>query len=129
MRVSIAFAFAASGLAAAPAAAQELAVSVEIPRLRVAEYHRPYVAIWIEDEAGKAVRTLNVWYDGDLSPEGSRPLANLPAGNYKLRVEAAREVGGRELVTLPFQWPPRAATSASAEGKSELGTVRLTTRR
>ena len=172
MRVSIAFAFAATGLAATPAAAQEMAVRVEIPQLRVAEYHRPYVAIWIEDASGQSVRTLDVWYDVDLSPEdgakwlpdmrtwwrragrsmkmpangisaptkapgthsrtyrqGSRPLANLPAGSYTLRVEAAREVGGRELVSLPFQWPPKASTSAAARGKSELGAIRLTTKR
>ena len=38
---------------AAPAAAQSIDVTVNIPRLKVAEYHRPYVAIWIEPAAGK----------------------------------------------------------------------------
>ena len=45
---------------------------------------------------------------------GSRPLGNLAAGSYRLRVEAAREVGGRELVTIPFQWPPRRAQTTSS---------------
>ena len=31
-----------------PALAADLRVQVEIPQLDVAEYHRPYVALWIE---------------------------------------------------------------------------------
>jgi len=38
-------------------------------------------------------------------------------------VEAAREVGGRELLRLPFQWPPRAPTTAKVAGEHELGAV------
>jgi len=49
-------------LATASAGAAELSVSVDIPRLNVAEYHRPYVAIWLEPEQG-APTTLAVWYD------------------------------------------------------------------
>src|SRR5690606_23963404 len=37
-----------AGLSAAPAQASGLTVTVEIPRLGVSEYHRPYVAMWIE---------------------------------------------------------------------------------
>ncbi|HQV22839.1 MAG TPA: DUF2271 domain-containing protein, partial [Agitococcus sp.] len=43
--------------------AAELAVSVQIPRLNVAEYHRPYMAIWIEDDSQKFIANLAVWYD------------------------------------------------------------------
>jgi len=39
---------AAASAAAAPAFAADLNVSVEIPRLSGASYHRPYVAVWIE---------------------------------------------------------------------------------
>lgn len=46
----------------AAAGAQTLDVSLELPRLKVAEYHRPYVAVWIEKE-GTPARTLSVWYD------------------------------------------------------------------
>ena len=53
------------------------------------------------------------------------PLANLPAGEYVLLVEAAREVGGREVVKLPFQWPPKSAGSAKGKGESELGAITL----
>jgi FAD:protein FMN transferase len=40
----------------------QVAVSLEIPNIEAArKYRRPYVAIWIEDSAGKQVRTLTVW--------------------------------------------------------------------
>lgn len=149
------------------ALAAELAVSVDIPRLNVAEYHRPYVAIWLENET-RDVTNLAVWYDLKLKDrEGEKwlkdmrqwwrrsgralempidgvtgatrapgqhtlrfsadnaPLADLPAGNYRLVVEAAREVGGRELLEIPFQWPLSAAQTLEAKGENELGTLKL----
>lgn len=160
-------AFGAAGAAAAPATAQTLNVSVNIPRLSVAEYHRPYVAIWVEKE-GAAPRSLAVWYDYDKAKgEGTKwlrdirqwwrasgraltfpvdgvsgatrapgeqkiafvagkgPLGPLAPGNYTLLVEAAREVGGRELVRLPFSWPPKPGATVRATGSSELGAVAL----
>lgn len=56
---------------------------------------------------------------------GERPLGDLPAGDYRLVVEASREHGGREVLNLPFQWPPRAPDRITAEGKHELGIVTL----
>lgn len=40
-------------------------LKLELPRLNVAEYHRPYVAVWVEKagESGPAVAQLAVWYD------------------------------------------------------------------
>ena len=159
---------------AAPAAAAEIQVKVEIPRLSVAEYHRPYVAMWLERADQSPVATLSVWYDVKLKnaegtkwlkdmrqwwrkagsdlqmpadgisgatrapgehtvtfTDGKAPLATLPAGEYQLVVEAAREVGGRELLRVPFTWPPEdarsgaksAARSAQAKGQHELGAV------
>nr|WP_237437659.1 DUF2271 domain-containing protein [Altericroceibacterium endophyticum] len=159
---------ATTGLIATPAVAGDMTVTVEIPRMRVAEYHNPYVAIWIEDSAGKVASTLDVWYEVDKRggegtkwladmrtwwrragrsmkmpangisgptqapgkytlkfTEGRTPLRNLAPGNYKLRVEAAREVGGREVLTIPFKWPASGSVSGSAKGTSELGTVTL----
>lgn len=153
--------------AALPAGAQTLNVSVTIPRLSVAEYHRPYVAIWLEKE-GSTPRTLSVWYDVDKAKgEGTKwlrdvrqwwrasgrsmsfpadgisgatrapgeqkvaftavkgPLGPLSPGNYTLVVEAAREVGGRELLRLPFSWPAKAGTVVRAKGNSELGAISL----
>jgi len=159
-----------SALFAGPAVAAGLGVNVEIPRLNVSEYHRPYVAAWIERPDNTVATTLAVWYDvrtkggheegtkwlkdlrqwwrrtgrelsvpidgvtGATRPagthqlafsEGTQPLGQLAPGSYKLVVEAAREVGGREVLSLPFQWPPVQATQASAKGKDELGEVRL----
>ena len=148
---------------AAPAAAQNIDLTVTIPRLSVAEYHRPYVAIWLE-KTGAPAKTLAVWYDHDMKDnEGTKWLRDvrqwwrasgrgltfpadgitgatkapgthkvsfgadargtLEPGDYSLLVEAAREVGGRELVKLPFTWPPKPGQTASATGSTELGAV------
>ena len=153
---------------AAPAAAQSIDLTVTIPRLSVAEYHRPYVAIWVEG-AGAPEKTLAVWYDHDMKDNegtkwlrdvrqwwrvsgrsltmpadgvsgatrapgeqkiafttGKGPLGALGPGNYTLVVEAAREVGGRELVRLPFTWPAKPGAVIKGAGSSELGAITLT---
>jgi hypothetical protein len=155
----------AGGLAAGPAFAADMLISVEIPRLNVSEYHRPYVAVWLE-KADQPAANLAVWYDVNLkSNEGTkwlkdlrqwwrrsgrelqmpvdglsgatRPpgrhqlafpaehasMAGLQAGEYTLVVEAAREVGGRELLRLPFHWPPNGLQTQAAKGESELDTI------
>ena len=48
-------------------------------------------------------------------------LGALPAGDYVMVVEAARELGGREAVRVPFRWG--AANTARASGSTELGAV------
>lgn len=80
-------------------------------------------------------RDLTLPIDGVTSPtrpvgkhqlsftEGANPFAKLPPGEYKLVVEAAREVGGREVVTVPFKWPAAKAEQLSAKGSSELGEI------
>lgn len=158
-----------TGLMASPALAADLQLSLEIPRLSVAEYHRPYVAVWIETQDKAAAKTLAVWYDVKLKNQegqkwlkdmrqwwrragrdmtlpadgvsgatrapgkhqvvfkgGAAPLGNLPAGQYNLVVEAAREVGGTEVLRAPFQWPPKAPATSSARGTSELGAMSVT---
>ncbi len=170
--------FAAIGLScglAASASAASLDLTVTIPRIDVAEYHRPYVAAWIEREDRSVAANLAVWYQqkpakdaqsgktesgskwladlrqwwrrsgrdqslpidgvsGATRPagehrlrfeQGKAPLGNLPAGRYKLVVEAAREVGGREVLAIPFEWPPRSPQHLDAQGKVELGALRL----
>src|SRR5262249_45043803 len=43
-------------------AEHQVTVSIEIPKIDTArKYRRPYVAVWIEDGDGKAVRTITVW--------------------------------------------------------------------
>ncbi len=53
----------------AAAQAQTLDVTVTLPRLTVAEYHKPYVAIWLE-KPGSPATTLTVWYDVDKRNNG-----------------------------------------------------------
>ncbi|MAX85531.1 MULTISPECIES: DUF2271 domain-containing protein [Thalassolituus] len=149
--------------------AADFSVSVEIPKLDVAEYHKPYVAVWIEDNRNQVVSNLAVWYDVDMrNAEGEKwlkdmrqwwrrsgrslempvdgvsgatygpgahdleftvgesPLADLQPGDYRLRVEAAREVGGRELINIPFSWPQSSEVTFEEQGSSELGAIELT---
>lgn len=55
-----------------------LDVSVEIPQLKVAEYHRPYVSIWIEQPGKGVVANLAVWYDIKLKDkEGEKWLKDM----------------------------------------------------
>lgn len=147
--------------------AADLSVKFDLPQLNVAEYHKPYVAIWLEradqsvaanlavlydlkkDAAGdKWVKDLRTWWrkagrdakfpldgvSGATRPAGSQTmkfdgakhgLDKLPAGDYKLVVEASREAGGRELVKVPFTWTGKGKVAANAAGKEELGAVAL----
>ncbi len=166
MRIALPAALLAS-LTASPALAAELSVGIEIPRMTVAEYHRPYVAVWIETPDETAVKTLAVWYDtknakgegatwlkdmrqwwrrtgrsmtmpangvsGPTKAPGKQQLvvpaarlADLKPGTYTLVVEAAREVGGREVVKVPFTWTGKSGKGGAAKGASELGGVTLT---
>ena len=153
-------------LASASAMAADLALKLEVPQLNVAEYHRPYIAVWLEGADQKLVTHLAVQYDlkkkdnagtkwlkdmrqwwrkggrdatmpmdgvsgatrapGEQSltfPGAKAALDKLPAGDYQVVVEASREAGGRELVRVPFHWPPKSAQSIPAKGKEELGLV------
>ena len=53
-----------------------------------------------------------------------RAFARAAAG-YDGAAFVAREVGGRELLYIPFQWPPKQAQQATAQGQSELGHITL----
>jgi hypothetical protein len=146
--------------------AADLSIKVQIPTLQVAEYHRPYIAIWIENADQSIASNLAVWYQTDRRKEdgtqwlkdlrqwwrrggraqtmpidgvtgatrpvgehsltfnsASKQLAGLRAGSYNLVVEAVREVGGRELLRVPFEWPGTQAQHSSVQGTSELGTI------
>jgi len=159
---------AVTSLATGSAIAGEASISIDIPRLSVVEYHRPYVAFWLENADGSKVTNLAVWYDAKLKDnEGTKwlkdmrqwwrrtgreltmpadglssptrapgthqiafdseakPLTGLAPGSYSLVVEAAREVGGRELLRIPFEWPPKAPATLDAKGESELGALTL----
>ncbi|CAN5434200.1 DUF2271 domain-containing protein [soil metagenome] len=69
-----------TGLLAVPATsaiAGDIDLKIDIPRLDVAEYHRPYVAVWLE-RVDQPVTTLNVWYDTKKRDnEGTKWLKDL----------------------------------------------------
>jgi hypothetical protein len=149
--------------------AADIEVTLEIPRLNVAEYHRPYVAMWVERADQSVAANLSVWYDqktaksepgstwlkdlrlwwrkagrelkmpvdgvsGATRPPGTHQvvfrasksaLAGLPPGSYQFVIEAVREVGGRELLRVPFQWPSPPAQPAAVKGEHELGQIKV----
>lgn len=59
-------------------------------------------------------------------PASDPKLAKLAPGKYKLMVEASREHGGEETVSIPFTWPAKTAQTGRTSGKTELGAVELT---
>ena len=104
------------------------------------------LGLWYDDQE-KWLKDLRLWwrrtgrgqsrpYDG-LTGATRRPgthsvdfselpaLSDLPEGDYQLVVEAAREVGGREVVRLPFHWPADSDRAVTAKGDTELGKVTL----
>ncbi len=68
----------AATLLASPVLAAELELKVEVPKLDVAEYHRPYMAIWLEQPDNTVVANLAVWYDvANRKNEGDKWLKDL----------------------------------------------------
>ncbi|MFT3907754.1 MAG: DUF2271 domain-containing protein [Steroidobacteraceae bacterium] len=72
------------GLIGAPAIAGTLDLSVQLPQLNVAEYHRPYVAVWLEREDRSVAANLAVWYQQErqrmAGPGGNAAGAGGPSG-------------------------------------------------
>lgn len=160
-----------SGLSVSLAGNYEL--EVEIPQMKVSEYHNPYLASWIENGYREHVMDIAVWYQtpkaGSRKNKGTKwlkdirkwwrvsgrniempvegvssptmppgkhtislkdKLAKLPAlkeGEYTLYVEAAREVGGRELVSMKFTWDGTniKVSSEKVVGRKELGEIAI----
>jgi hypothetical protein len=153
-------------LAAAPAFSAGIEIDIEVPRIDVADYRRPYVAVWLERPDNSVAANLAVWYDVRMRNDegtkwlkdmrqwwrrsgreltlpidgvtsatrqpgkhslsftaGQAPLGTLAPGEYRLQIEASREHGGRELLSVPITWPPAAASRSEARGQHELGTV------
>jgi hypothetical protein len=57
-------------LVAGAASAADLSLAIELPKLEVAEYHRPYVAVWVEREDQSVASNLGVWYEGNPQKRG-----------------------------------------------------------
>ncbi|WP_017445908.1 PepSY-associated TM helix domain-containing protein [Gayadomonas joobiniege] len=62
---------------------------------------------------------------GIASVDISEALNSLTPGTYRLNVEAARELGGREAVYIEFDWPLTPGTQLSKNGQKELGKIQL----
>ncbi|MDB4890109.1 MAG: hypothetical protein JWL61_1964 [Gemmatimonadetes bacterium] len=73
----------------------ELAVDLEIAAQGGFRNHRPYVAVWIEDEAGHPVRTLSLWVN--TSGRGPRYIRELKSWIFAQRDQQA--AGGPDLVS------------------------------
>ncbi|NTS78645.1 DUF2271 domain-containing protein [Catenovulum sp. SM1970] len=135
--------------------AAKVTAQITIPKLNVAEYHRPYVAIWIENKKRKQVAQITLWLEqekwhrdlrswwrrggkslklpvdgvsGATRKPGQHTVSqsiDLPAGDYTINFESVREVGGREYIKIPFSWNGE-TVSVEKQGKTELGQVRFT---
>lgn len=43
------------------ATASELEIALQLPKISEGQYHRPYVAVWVEDSSEKSVRLIEIW--------------------------------------------------------------------
>lgn len=63
MLIRYSFALTAA-VASVPALSAELTLKLQLPRMDIAEYHRPYVAAWIEKAADQSYAgNVALWYD------------------------------------------------------------------
>lgn len=138
-----------------PVMALDLVIEIEVPEIDTVEYHRPYVAVWIENAERQPVQQVTLWlqkekWHRDLRSwwrRGGKNISipldgvsgatrkpgnytvtsnfDLPEGHYILNVEAVREVGGREHLRLPFEWQKTQLTLEKS-GTTELGKIAVT---
>ncbi|MDO9434518.1 DUF2271 domain-containing protein [Hydrogenophaga sp.] len=109
-----------------PAMAADMALTVEIPGKGVADYYRPYVAIWIEKPDQSLAGNLAVWYDIKLgkvgSNEGNRWLKDMRAWWRKSGHELNMPVDGLSGATrgpgeYSVQFPDSSALGTLAPGE------------
>ena len=63
MLIRYSFALTAA-VTALPAVSAELTLKVQLPRMDIAEYHRPYLAAWIEKASDQSYAgNIALWYD------------------------------------------------------------------
>lgn len=79
-----------AGVFAHQGVAGELTVKINVPQINASEYHRPYVAVWIERADQSIAQNLALWYSQKSGPEG--------AGNKWLKdLRQWWRKGGREV--------------------------------
>ncbi|KFI06762.1 DUF2271 domain-containing protein [Massilia sp. BSC265] len=89
-------------LASSWAVGADLSVKFELPRLNVAEYHKPYVAIWIERADQTVASNLAVLYDVKMkNREGEKWLKDLRTWWRKAGRDATMPIDGVSGATRP----------------------------
>ena len=80
MLIRYSFALTAA-VTAVPALSADLTLKLQLPRMDIAEYHKPYVAAWIEKASDQSFAgNVALWYDvnkrnnGGASDVVTRPL-------------------------------------------------------
>ena len=73
----------------------ELAVDLELAQQQGFRWHRPYVAVWIEDAAGRRVRTISLWVN--TSGRGPRYIHELRRWFDGER--SAEDAGGPDVIS------------------------------
>jgi hypothetical protein len=122
------FSLALCSLAAAPAMAMaaDLDISVQLPQLDVAEYHRPYVAIWLEREDHSVASNLALWYSqkrggGPGGPGGPPPADGAKPAEGKV---AGGGEGGTKWLPDLRQWWRRSGREISVPIDGVTGATR-----
>ncbi|ASF15386.1 hypothetical protein NUITMVS3_32330 [Shewanella xiamenensis] len=108
--------FVSSAVLAAP----KMTVDLTLPEITEGQYHRPYVAVWVEDAKGQTVKTISlwVWDEGhkwlkdirrwwrkagreDMSFVDGIASATRPAGHYKINWDL-KDDAGKPLVPASY---------------------------
>lgn len=112
-----------------PALAGNLDLTIEIPQLDVAEYHRPYVAVWLEREDRSVAANLAVWYQLTSragAEAGTKWLPDLRQWWRRSGRELAMPVDGVSGATRPVgEHQVSFATGKAPLGALEAGRYRL----
>lgn len=110
------------GLFVNQAVAGEINLKVTIPSINTAEYHRPYLAIWIEKPDQSVEKNLAVWYSQKKTDKGEQSdkwLKDLRQWWRKSGREQAMPLDGVTGATRPVG----EQKLSFIEGKAPLGTL------
>lgn len=111
-----------AGLFANQAVSKEVTIKVTIPQINTAEYHRPYVAIWIEKPDQSVQKNLAAWYSSKKAAngeEGNKWLKDLRQWWRKSGREQSLPIDGVSGATRPVG----EQTLSFTEGKEPFGTL------
>jgi len=78
-------------------AESNFSISLTLPEITSGQYHRPYTAVWIENNKGKHVKTLALWSE----PKGQKWLKDIRRWWRKIGRTDAQWVDGISSATRP----------------------------